>query len=75
MRSPQHLLEAWADVERRIRRAGQLILFLDFDGTVVPIARTPGRVRLAPAVRRLLARLAKQRVLVGVASGRRLADV
>jgi trehalose-phosphatase len=75
MKSPQHLLEAWAEVERRIRRAGRLILFLDFDGTLVPIARTPGRVRLAPPVRRLLAHLAKKGVLVGIASGRRLADV
>ncbi|MGH9783304.1 MAG: trehalose-phosphatase, partial [Terriglobia bacterium] len=52
-----------------------LFLFTDFDGTLVPLARTPGQARLAPAVRRLLAQLAKQGVLVGIASGRRLADV
>jgi trehalose-phosphatase len=75
MKSPRHLLEAWEEVEQRIRRAGRLILFLDFDGTLVPIARTPGRVRLAPPVRRLLVQLAKKEVLVGIASGRRLADV
>jgi len=75
MKNPRHLLEAWEEVERRIRRAGRLILFLDFDGTLVPIARTPERVRLAPPVRRLLAHLAKKGVLVGIASGRQLADV
>jgi len=72
---PQHALEAWREIERRVRRAGRLSLFTDFDGTLVPIVRTPGQVRLAPRVRRLLAHLAKKGVLVGIASGRRLSDV
>lgn len=75
MRSPQHLLEAWADVERRIRRSGRVVLFTDFDGTLVPIARTPEDVRLPPAVRRLLSLLGRKGVLVGVASGRALSDL
>ena len=75
MKRPQHLLEAWEEVERRIRRAARLLLFTDFDGTLVPIARAPEEVRLPPRVRRLLSLLCRKGVLVGVASGRKLADV
>lgn len=74
MSGPRHLLEAWEQVERRIRRARQVVLFTDFDGTLVPIARSPEQVRLAPRVRRLLALLCRKGVRVGVASGRALAD-
>jgi trehalose-phosphatase len=75
MRSLRHALDAWGEIEIRIRRAGQLVLFADYDGTLVPIARTPSAVRPEPRVRRLLSMLAGKGVLLGVASGRRLSDV
>ena len=75
MTSPRHLLKAWKEVERRIRRAGQLFLFTDFDGTLVPIVRSPEQARLSPPVRLLLSRLTRKGVAVGIVSGRALADV
>lgn len=72
---PQHLLSVWEAVARRLRRAGQIALFTDFDGTLVPIRRSPGEVHLSPAVRQLLAEIAHKGITVGVVSGRRVADV
>ena len=44
MKSSRHALEGWPEIERRMARAGQVILFTDFAGTLVRIARTPGEV-------------------------------
>ena len=75
MSDPRHLWEVWEQVERRIHRASRLALFTDFDGTLVPIASSPEQVQLSPPVRLLLSDLIRKGVMVGVASGRRLADV
>ena len=75
MKSPPHLLKSWREIERRIHRARPLFLFTDFDGTLVPIARTPEQVRLPHRVRRLLAMLRRKGAIVGVISGRSLADL
>lgn len=75
MKSLPHALEAWGEIERRLRRADRVVLFADFDGTLVRIARTPDAARLTLRARRLLSLLAGSGVLVGVASGRRLSDL
>jgi len=74
-RAPAHLLDQWPQVERRLRRATRVALLTDFDGTLVPIRRRPGEVRLSRQVRALLAALAGNGVVLGVVSGRRLSDV
>lgn len=51
-----------------------LIVFLDFDGTLTPIARRPAGARMKASVRRTLRRLA-QVVPVVIVSGRTLADL
>jgi trehalose 6-phosphate phosphatase len=51
-----------------------LILFLDFDGTIAPIAERPEGARLKASVRRLLSRLARS-VPVVIVSGRALSDL
>jgi len=58
----------WSGRERRF------FLFLDYDGTLVPIRETPGQAIFPASKRRLLRRLA-ERVFVGVVSGRSLADI
>jgi len=74
-RSPRalpNLLAHWDAVASRLRDSARIALFLDFDGTLVPIAPRPDQVRLAPSTRRLLERLAsRSRLLVTVISGRR----
>jgi trehalose 6-phosphate phosphatase len=71
-----HALERvpeWADAWRR---TGTLVLLLDFDGTLAPIADRPELAAMPHATRRALERLmALPGVTVAVVSGRGLADV
>jgi trehalose 6-phosphate phosphatase len=70
------LLENLHELGARIGSAKRTILFLDFDGTLVPIVRDPGEARLAPGTRLVLEKLSRQRdLLVAVVSGRSLRDL
>lgn len=75
MMGPRHLFDAWPALRRVLGEPHRVALFTDLDGTLVRIGRRPGSVRLARPVRGLLARLASAGAVVGVISGRRLADV
>ncbi|HEV2306400.1 MAG TPA: trehalose-phosphatase [Candidatus Acidoferrales bacterium] len=75
MTVPHHLFRAWKQVLTRAERAGRVILFTDFDGTLAPIKRHPQAVNLHPAVRRALSELAERGILRGVVSGRSLGDL
>lgn len=75
-RRVRHLFDYWTRLAERFRWAKKLALFLDFDGTLVAFQTRPQAVRLDPATRRILARLAKHpRLKVFIISGRRYADV
>jgi trehalose 6-phosphate phosphatase len=66
----------WPEARGRLRRARRRILFLDFDGTLAPIAPRPGDVRLGAGTRAALGDLARRpRWRVVVTSGRSLKDV
>lgn len=52
-----------------------MALFTDFDGTLTRIRRDPEAVDLSPRVREALVELAKSGMMVGVVSGRKVADV
>jgi trehalose 6-phosphate phosphatase len=72
----RHLFEHWESVGRRLRGAGKIALFLDFDGTLAPICPHPDEVKIPPHTRRILQHLARHpRVSLYVISGRRMADV
>ena len=71
-----HLLENWRPVAQRLRSAEAIMLFLDFDGTLVRLAGRPEDVKLDAATRKLLFRLAgRPRLRVCVISGRRRSDL
>lgn len=71
-----HLFHEWGPVAKRIHKSKQLVIFLDFDGTMVRIARVPGRVRLTARTRRVLQKLAaRPEVTIAVISGRRRAEL
>ncbi|MBZ5545202.1 MAG: hypothetical protein LAO07_16240 [Acidobacteriia bacterium] len=75
-RGSRHLFDRWAGVSARLRGAEHVALFLDFDGTLVPLRHRPGDVWLNPVVRRAVESLARRRrVTVCLISGRRLADL
>lgn len=75
-RGSRLLFDRWAEVRARLKAAKRIALFLDFDGTLVPIRRRPGEVRLQGRVRRTLAHLAQcPRFIICLVSGRRLEDL
>lgn len=75
-RGTRRLFDRWAQVAERLRAAKHLALFLDFDGTLVPLRPRPEDVWLDDAARQVLRRLAcHPRLTVCIVSGRRLKDV
>lgn len=66
----------WPAVEQRLQQAHHLLLFLDYDGTLTPLADHPSKAVVAKDTKRLLAQLARQpSVWVVLLSGRRLGDL
>jgi trehalose 6-phosphate phosphatase len=72
----RHLFQCWNHVAGQIRSAPRVALFLDFDGTLTPLKRRPGDVRLEGAVREALGVLSRNpRFHIWIISGRRRSDV
>jgi trehalose 6-phosphate phosphatase len=72
----RRVFDCWPEIASRVRSAGSVALFLDFDGTLTPIRSTPDEARLSPPTRLAMARLvANIRARVWVISGRTRADV
>ncbi|HEV3237522.1 MAG TPA: trehalose-phosphatase [Gemmataceae bacterium] len=64
------------ELGRRIDAARSLALFLDFDGTLVPLNDSPDQVQLPPSLRRRLLALSNQENrIVAVVSGRQRSDL
>ncbi len=76
-RVAHHLFDSWPLVVRAIHSAKHVALFLDFDGTLVPLRRRPSDVKpLDIPLRRVLRWLAMhKRITVSVISGRPLAEL
>ena len=65
--------EGW---QQRVRSASSIGLFLDFDGTVSPIAETPLLAEIDPEIREIIGQLAaREDVRVSIVSGRSIDDV
>jgi trehalose-phosphatase len=62
------------EIIRRIKPEEHLLLFLDYDGTLVPIKKNPELAILHPLRRNSLKRLGK-RVFLCIVSGRSLAEI
>jgi len=71
-----HLFAQWGSIARRIRENKRVVMFLDFDGTLVRIAPLPESVRLEDGTRKVLKKLAAHRnVTLAVISGRQRAEL
>lgn len=65
-----HLFSKWREIGPRLA-AGRILLLLDFDGTLAPIAAAPRDARLPEATRNVLKRLLRHpRIGVSAVSGR-----
>jgi len=70
------LFQDLAKVDDRIRAAARISLFLDFDGTLVPLRPDPAEVRLSEETRATLIRLMRNdRTVTTMISGRSLSDL
>ena len=75
-RTTPHLFAHWDRIARRIRKEKRVVMFLDFDGTLVRIAPVPSGVRLENETRDILQKLARHRNLtLAVISGRQRAEL
>jgi len=75
-RMAPRLVAHWDRVAAQIQLSRRVAVFLDFDGTLVNIARRPDQVHFAPSTRRVLQHLARHpRVTLVVISGRRRAEI
>jgi len=71
----RHLLESWDRLEGDLTKRF-LYLFLDYDGTLAPIVRDPGKAVLSLRMRGKLEALAKAGgCRIAVISGRKLGDI
>jgi trehalose-phosphatase len=71
-----HLFADWENVQEKIHQAQTLFLFLDFDGTLTPIAASPQLALCPPEVKVLLEKLRDSpHVLLAIISGRSLEDI
>lgn len=69
------LFDEWDAVKNKIKNK-YLFIFLDFDGTLVPIARTPDKAKLAREAKELLKKMAYNPGLkLAFISGRALEDI
>jgi trehalose-phosphatase len=71
----KYLFNEWDKLKNKIR-GRDLFIFLDFDGTLAPIAQTPAKAVIPRKTRRLLSSLARRaQIKVAIISGRSLKDV
>ena len=66
----------WSAIEKRLKEAEYFYLFLDYDGTLTPIAATPQEAVLSPEVKGLLQKLLKcPHCKLAIITGRSLDDI
>lgn len=76
LRSIQPLFDHLPEIASALRAASEILLFLDFDGTLAPIVEDPRLARMPSATRQALDRLASDpRFSLAIISGRALSDL
>lgn len=72
----RYLPDNWDRVAEQLRSSTKILLLLDYDGTTVPIQKTPQQARLDEETRHLLGELSRHpKITLGIVSGRSLEDV
>lgn len=72
----EYLWSRWPKVEQRICGSRHLLLLLDYDGTLTPIAPSPKQATLPLATKSILRKLSRNpRLSVALISGRALAEL
>jgi trehalose 6-phosphate phosphatase len=73
---PQPLLDRLPEIAARLEAASDLLIFLDFDGTLAPVVSDPSLAFMPPQTLRALKSLAAiEKVSLAIISGRALQDL
>ena len=71
----QHLFTQWSKLSQKLKDS-RVCIFLDYDGTLTPIAKTPQRALLAKEMQNLLKKIAQSpRCTLVIISGRALSNL
>ncbi len=71
-----YLPDCWEEIASRVKTASRVIIFLDYDGTLSPVASTPELALLPPRDKQVLQELAHHdNFEVAIISGRSLAEI
>ncbi len=72
----KHLFKTWQDIHTQIKQIQNLLLFLDFDGTLTPIVSNPEFAECPPKIKKVLKLLkGLSGVYIFIISGRSLKDL
>src|SRR5260370_7297947 len=72
----QPLFDRLPEIAAKVEAAGDLLVFLDYDGTLAPVVNDPAMAFIPPQTLRALASLASiEKVSVAIISGRGLQDL
>ncbi|MGE5197197.1 MAG: trehalose-phosphatase, partial [Deltaproteobacteria bacterium] len=70
-----YLFKKWNEIKAKLKDK-YLFIFLDFDGTLIPIAATPEKAVLPGSTKKLLEKISKsQRLKMAFISGRALDNI
>lgn len=71
----ENAMRLWKQLQKEIKKK-DIFLFLDYDGTLTPIADTPQKAKLSTETKKVLARLAViPCIKLAIVSGRKIADI
>jgi len=70
----EYLFDKWPAIKEKLK-GNDIYLFLDFDGTLAPIADTPEKAFLPEEIKNILDELAISKAKVVIISGRALTDI
>jgi trehalose 6-phosphate phosphatase len=72
----KYLFDDWRTINRKLSKSSQIVLLLDYDGTLTPIVDRPELAVLAGSTRGVLKKLAKcKRFKLAVVSGRNIKEL
>ncbi len=74
-RRMRYLFEDLSPITQKIRIAPRVLLFLDYDGTLVAIRKRPEDAVLSPVKRRLLDSINERKMPVSIVTGRTMEDI
>ena len=72
----RYLFQFWDEVVKRVKEATQILLFLDYDGTLTPIMARPEMAVLSPQAREILKRISHHSLFkLAIITGRSLREI